>query len=65
MKIKWLKSRGDDGTYDLCGKFNGKYVDIIQRYDNTWSISFNNVTIENNITNRKLAKEKIIKFLEK
>ena len=64
MKIKWSKNKLDDGTHDLCGKFNGKYVDVCQKYDNTWSILFNNIMIETGIKSRDIAKKKITEFLE-
>jgi len=66
MKIEWFEFENskDDGTYDLCGKFNGKYVDVVRKFNNTWSIHFNNVKIEGDITSREEAKQKITKFLE-
>lgn len=64
MKIKWSDNPDDDGFHDLCGKFNGKYVDIVQRYDGTWRILFNNVQIEADISTRSIAKDKITQFLE-
>ncbi len=64
MKIKWIKNKDDDGTHDLCGKFNGKYCDVVQRWNNSWSVYFNNIRIEEEIKTRKAAKECITKFLE-
>lgn len=63
-KIKWSKpDETDDGTFDLCGKFNGKYVDVVQRFDNTWSISFNGLRIKDGIATRDLAKREITEWL--
>jgi hypothetical protein len=65
MKIVWSKpDEADDGSFDLCGKFNGKYVDVVQRHDSTWSISFNGQRIESGIPTREEAKNKIIQFLQ-
>ena len=64
MKIEWSESDEiDDGTFDLCGRFNGRYIDVVRRYDNTWSIFFNNARIKSGIANRELAKLELIKFL--
>lgn len=46
----------DTSTYDLCGTFYGKYVDVTRNSNNLWSVLFNCVRIKENISTREQAK---------
>lgn len=56
--INWsdIKECELNPEYDLCGKFNGKYVDITRSYSGTWSAMFNGVVVKENISTRSAAK---------
>ena len=43
--------------YDLCGIFNGKYVDVVRNESGFWSTMFNGIRIKENIKTRSEAKE--------
>ncbi|NCQ51874.1 hypothetical protein GW796_08270 [archaeon] len=43
--------------YDLCGIFNGKYVDVVRDESGLWTPSFNGVRIKESIKTRLEAKE--------
>lgn len=47
----------DTSTYDLCGTFAGKYVDICSNGENVWKVLFNCVRLKENIASRNEAKE--------
>jgi hypothetical protein len=67
MKITWTspEETGKD-NFDLCGKFNGKYVDIVHRPKaNTWSVYYDNETIKEGVATRDEAKRIAIQRLEK
>jgi hypothetical protein len=67
MNIEWSDDErlNSYDTFDLCGKFNGKYVDVCYRYDNTWSILYDGTRIKNGFATRDLAKSAIVDWLEK
>lgn len=57
-KIDWLydDEEEDDGTFDLVGKFKGKYVDVVSSVDRKWSVLYNNVRIKVGFESRDMAK---------
>lgn len=69
FKLRWWKTKNnqsiswgpeEDDTHDLCGKFNGQYVDVVRRESNgTWSIFYNNERLESEIPTRAAAKARI------
>ena len=66
MKIIWTspEETGKD-DFDLCGIFNGKYVDIVHRPKaNTWSVYYDNETIKEGVASRNIAKQIAIQRLE-
>lgn len=59
-KILWSKhdeKSEDTSTYDLCGRFRGKYVDVTNNGENSWAVLFNCVRIKENIATRDEAKQ--------
>jgi hypothetical protein len=66
MKIQWkFQDEPDDGTSDLTGTFNDKYVDVVHRPSrNTWSVYYDNKSIMEGITTRERAKQYITHHLE-
>jgi hypothetical protein len=58
MKIKWRdNSPEDDGTYDLCGRAKGQYVDIIRSESGKWSVYFANKALCHDFNDREDARQ--------
>ena len=55
--IDWIEDdeEEDDGTYDLVGFCQGKYVDIVKNFKGTWSVIYNNIRIKTEIKSRDEA----------
>jgi hypothetical protein len=63
--IIWPKEDLADPKNDLCTKVNGKYVDIVQSYNNTWWPMYDNEHIlQRGGNDGFLTREEAIKFLE-
>lgn len=59
--IEWNQEHLKDPNNDLCSTVNVKvYVDIVQRYDGTWSAMYDNKHIAEGLSTREDA----MKFLE-
>lgn len=56
-----LQDKVQPEEYDLCVPFKGGYIDIVLRYDNTWSLMVNNKRPSQYFATRTEA----IDFLEK
>lgn len=69
VNINWLYLEDDKPEYDLVGTifyYTQKYVDIIYRYNNTWTIIVDGTTIsEDCITSRSKAIEVLQSYLDK
>lgn len=52
--IQWSES--DDPCSDLCGRLDGKYVDVTFHVRGTWSVLFNNVRLRDDFLDRDAAK---------
>lgn len=57
--ICWLfdDEEEDDESFDLCGRYQNKYVDIIFNSKNEWSIYFDNSQVKEGFKNRIDAKK--------
>lgn len=58
--IEWNQKDLIDPNNDLGTVVNVKYVDVVQRYDGTWSAMYDNKYIAEELPTRQAA----IKFLE-
>jgi len=58
-KVRWSNVDGfeKNENYDLCGKFSGEYIDVVQNSKKTWDVFFDNVCIKKNFGSRSQAKE--------
>lgn len=58
-KIDWLfdDEEEDDGTFDLVGQLNGKYIDVVCNIKGKWSVLYNNVRIKEGFESRDVAKD--------
>lgn len=58
--IEWNQEDLLDPENDLCVTVDSKYVDVVSRYDGTWSAMYDNKRIAEGLATREDA----MKFLE-
>lgn len=64
-QIEWDDPE-DDPTYDWCGKYQGKWVDLVRRdSENTWSFMFDGERIEEGLETREDARLGLIQYINK
>lgn len=63
--IEWDQEDLADPENDLCSKVNGKYVDVVQSFNNTWWPMYDNEHILDRDGNEGFStREDAMKFLE-
>ncbi len=60
-EINW-SNPNENEDYDLCGKFRGKYVDVVRHVNGTWSWFYDGNRHESGILTREDAKQRVGKF---
>lgn len=62
--IQWDEP-SDDPTYDWCGKYRGKWVDLVYSYTGTWSFMFDTNREGRGFETREAARLALIAFITK